>query len=128
MRAFLTVIAAAIGCAAATQALAAPTRLTDVQYMQASRCLGLMTSKALATPDAGPLAKYLQSQDWARSDYIESKADEMRQEAQHEASSRDAGLLTRLTAERDGACHAFLADWATTASGGGPSPAPSTLR
>jgi len=110
-------IAAGLTLAAAATAVtaASPVRLNDAQFIAANRCLGLMTSKALATPDAGTLTKLVKEQSWGRDAYIYNKADEARNDAVTDVNRGGAEMRARLVAERDGVCRAFL----DTATAGG---------
>jgi hypothetical protein len=112
---FAAVLALAAG---ATSVVAAPTRLSDVEFIAANRCLGLMSSKALATPDAEALRKLLKGQNGGRDAYIYEKADQAREDAQLDASRGGAERTARLVAERDGLCHAFLSSSSTATTGG----------
>jgi len=115
---FATGIAAGLmlAAAAATATAASPIRLNDAQFIAANRCLGLMTSKALATPDAGVLNKLVKEQSWGRTGYVYDKADEARNDAAADVNRGGAELRARLVAERDGVCRAFL----DTATAGAP--------
>ena len=118
MRLVAPVTAGLMLAAAATVTAAAPTRLSDVQFIAANRCLGLMTSKSLGTPDAAALRQLVKDQSWGRDSYVYDKADQARDEAQSDAGRGGVDLRTRLTAERDGVCHDFL-DAARTAGAPG---------
>ena len=104
--------------AGATCVAAAPERLTDVQFISANRCLGLMSSKALGTPDAEALRKLLKDQNGGRDAYIYEKADQAREDAQAEAARGGAERTARLVAERDGFCRTFLAPASTATTAG----------
>lgn len=120
MRLATPIAAGLVLAAAATTVTAAPTRLNDVQFIAANRCLGLMTSKALGTSDAASIRQVVKEQSWGREAYVYDKADEARDEAQSDAGRGGADLRARLTAERDGLCHSFL-DTARTAGAPGAS-------
>jgi hypothetical protein len=107
----LTVVAA---CASAAVAVAAPVRLSDVQFIAANRCLGIESTKAFATPDTDALRKLVKD-NWGRDSYIQDKADEARQDGERDASRAGAETTTRITAERDGVCRALVST-TTTAS------------
>jgi hypothetical protein len=118
---FLTIAAtAAVVCATAATAFAEPARLTDVQYIAANRCLGLMSSKALGTPDAATLAAYLRTQSDGRVSAVWDRADQARDEGRSDAGHGGASALSRLTTERDGVCHDFVADAQMTAAAAHP--------
>lgn len=106
------VIAAA--CASAAVAVAAPARISDVQFIAANRCLGIESTKAFAAPDADALRQLVKSQQWGRDFYIYDKADEARDDGRREASRSGVETNIRLTSERDGVCRALAST--TTAS------------
>ncbi len=107
----------ALTCAAGAPAFAEqPTHLTDVQFVEANRCLGLMTSKALGTPDASAMAQLVKSQTGGRIGYVYDRADQARDDAQREAN-RGGSQGPRLVAERDGVCHSFIGSGSSEASG-----------
>jgi hypothetical protein len=110
-------IITAVLAGAASSAMAAPPRLSDVQYIAANRCLGLMTSSALASADAGALKAYLDQQSRARMEIVADRADEARDLARTEANRAGGARRDALVAERDGACRAYLAP--TSEAGGG---------
>jgi len=104
-------------CAAGAPALAAPSQLNDVQFVEANRCLGLMSSKSIGAADAAAtLAKFLKSQNGSRVGFIYDRADQARDDARREAD-RAGPENTRLIAERDGVCRSFTGA-STEASGG----------
>src|SRR5262249_48341558 len=119
MRTIVTLAAvASLGFAAV--ASAAPAQLSDGQFIAANRCLGLMSSKALGTPDAAALKKLIDSQTAGRDSYIYDKADEARQDALRQAGTGSQDARAKLTAERDSVCRSFISDTTTAAQ-----PAPS---
>ena len=104
-------------CAAAAPALAEqPTRLSDAQFVEANRCLGLMTSKTLSTPDAAAMQQLVKSQVGGRMSFIYDKADQARDDAQRQAN-RAATDNSSLVAERDGVCRALIGSGSTEAAG-----------
>jgi hypothetical protein len=107
----------ALAAAAAAPALAAqPTHLSDVQFVEANRCLGLMTSKSLETQDASAMAQLVKTQSTGRIGYVYDRADQARDDAQRQANH--AGTENaRLIAERDGVCRSFIGSGSTEASG-----------
>jgi len=114
-----TTVAALIAavCAAAAPALAEqPSRLSDAQFVEANRCLGLMTSKTLSTPDAAAMQQLVKSQVGARMSFIYDKADQARDDAQRQAN-RAASDNSSLVAERDGVCRALIGSGSTEAAG-----------
>ena len=106
-----------LACAAGAPALAEqPAHLSDVQFVEANRCLGLMTSKALGSPDATAMAQFVKSQNGGRMGYVYDRADQARDDAQREAN-RGGSQGPRLVAERDGVCRSFIGSGASEASG-----------
>jgi hypothetical protein len=110
-----TLIAAA--CAAAAPALAdQPSHLSDSQFVEANRCLGLMTSKTLATPDAAAMQQLVKSQVGGRMAFIYDRADQARDDAQRQANHAGADNST-LVAERDGVCRTLIGSGTSEATG-----------
>jgi len=105
---------------AASSAAAAPDRMSDAQFIAANRCLGLMQSKALATPDALTLASLLKAEGGSRLGIVLEQADEARDDAERLASRAGDEARARLVRERDGPCQAYLpaASVATTPTRG----------
>src|ERR1700753_1476462 len=98
----------ALTCAAGAPALAEqPTHLNDVQFVEANRCLGLMTSKTLGTPDASAMAQLVKSQTGGRLGYVYDRADQARDDAQRQAN-RGGSQGPLLIAERGGVCHSLI--------------------
>ena len=116
MRAFTTAALAVAASLAGAQALAAqPSHLTDVQFIEANRCVGLMSSKSLGTPDVSAMKQLVKTESSGRVGWVYDKAEQARDEAQQQANhagSADA----RLVGERDGVCHAMIDS--SVASGG----------
>jgi hypothetical protein len=121
MRLATAVMAAAALAATAASAVAAPARIGDSQFLAANRCLGLMTSHALGTPDAAAMRQFVKDQSWGRVGLIYDQADQARDDARRAADRGDTDARVRLTAERDGVCHSFLAAQTTTSSAHGDS-------
>lgn len=95
--------------AIATAAFAAPAfaseKVTDVDYLKASRCAGLATSiDGVVDPSA--LTSFVKSERGARATYVIDRGQEEFQRAKKEAKSADR--KERLTAELNGACQAYL--------------------
>jgi hypothetical protein len=107
----------ALAAAAAAPAFAAqPTHLNDVQFVEANRCLGLMSSKSIGTQDASAMAQLVKAQDTGRIGYVYERADQARDDAKRQADH--AGTENaRLIAERDGVCRSFIGSGSTEASG-----------
>ena len=96
--------------ALSTAAFAAPTHLTDSQFIAASRCEGLMSSSALGRQDTRGLEALLKAEGGARQNEVYDRADEARQNAQRDASHAGTYGKASLVAERDGACRALTGD------------------
>ncbi len=106
----------ALACAAGAPALAEqPTHLNDVQFVEANRCLGLMTSKTLGTQDATAMSQLIKAQTGGRIGYIYDRADQARDDAQRQANHAGPDNAS-LVAERDGVCHALIGSGSSEAS------------
>jgi hypothetical protein len=124
MRFASAALAAATLALSAASAIAAPAHLNDSQFLAANRCLGLVTSHALASPDAAAvLRKLVHDESFGRVGFVYDRGDEMRDNAMRDADRSNGDMRARLTAERDGLCHSFvaMADTTTAASSGTPS-------
>jgi hypothetical protein len=108
---------AAMLAGAAGSALAAPQRISDTQFVEANRCLGLMSAKDLASDDAPALKAFVDAQAGAREPMALDMADQARNDAARQAARAGAETRARLIAERDGTCKAFIAP--NTVAGGG---------
>lgn len=110
--------AAAIGLSALSLFLAgaasASQRVTDVDYLRASRCKGIATG--LGDTDTAGLDAFLKSQRNVRDEIILDRAE--REMARGKREARDANMRDQLRAELDGPCLAYR----------NPSPAPSAAR
>lgn len=100
--------------AVAGSAAAAPTHLSDVQYMQAARCQALVASPALGKGDTTRIDALMKSEGASRIDYVHDKADEMRRQTTRLAADANPERRASLIAERDGPCAAFSGEHATT--------------
>ena len=107
----------ALACAAGAPAFAEqPTHLTDVQFVEANRCLGLMTSKTLSTPDAAAMKQLIKTQTSGRIGFVYDRADQARDDAQREANHAGPDNSS-LVAERDGVCRTLIGSGSTEAAG-----------
>lgn len=95
---------ATLAALGATAASAEPNRLSDVDYLQAARCVGLASSKTLASPDQKALVAWFRVETRGRPGFIVDKADEMQRDAQSQANHADVYARPRLEAELNGAC------------------------
>jgi hypothetical protein len=107
MRFITSAAFAVVACASAATAFAQPAHLSDAQFIAANRCLGLMSSKTLGTPDAAALAKFLDN-DFGRMPLAYDEANEARDDARRQANRSNADTNARLIAERDGVCRQFV--------------------
>lgn len=107
----------ALACAAGAPALAdQPSHLSDTQFVQANRCLGLMTSKTLGTPDAAAMSQLIKSQTGSRMEFIYDRADQARDDAQRQANHAGQDN-SKLVAERDGVCRTLIGSGSSEAAG-----------
>lgn len=97
----------ALTLAVATPALAAP-RLTDSQFVQASRCLALAKAPRLGAGDTTAFSTLIKAQRQARADYTVEKASAASSAASAQARRADDAAKADLIAERDGSCQALL--------------------
>jgi hypothetical protein len=95
------------GLAVAGTASAAPTHLTDVQYMQAARCRALIAAPALGGGDTHRIDDLLKQEGVGREAFIADKADEMQREVARLAKGASSERRASLTSERDGVCQAY---------------------
>ncbi len=95
---------AALAALGATAASAQPGHLSDMAYLQAARCVGLASSKALGATDAKGMAAWLQTESLRRPDFIVEKGDEMQRQAKYQADRADDMAKPRLQAELAGQC------------------------
>ncbi len=104
-----TLIISAILLATAATAASAQTtgRLSDAQFVHASRCKGLAKSEALGATDAAGLDATIKANRRGRADFVIDKAINAQNEAQSEAKRADDARKAELIAERNGACQAF---------------------
>jgi len=102
-------IAAALMTAVSATAVAAQpaARLSDAQFVKASRCKGLAKSEALGAVDTSALDAVLKDNRRGRADHIVDKANTATDMAQSEARRAGDERKAELIAERDGACQAF---------------------
>ncbi|KSB87822.1 hypothetical protein AS593_16395 [Caulobacter vibrioides] len=108
MRTATILLAAASIAAVAAPALAAE-RLTDAQFIQANRCLGLSEAKALGEVDPAALKQFIKDQRTGRHTFTSDRADTARTDAKRAAAKADEAAKTVLIQERDGACKELTA-------------------
>ena len=98
----------ALALAVATPVVAAP-RLTDSQFIKASRCQTLAKASSLGASDPAAFSALLKTQRQGRADYIMQKASDAVSAASGQARRADEAAKADLIAERDGPCQALLA-------------------
>lgn len=111
----LALVGAAIAASAAP-AFAEAGRWTDVEYLQASRCLGLAEAQELGPVDTAALMSRMKSQEAGRNPYLRDRGVTMRQDARRVGRTLGEAQKAKLLAERDGVCKAYLTT-AVAASG-----------
>ena len=102
----ISVIAAVLAAATATEAAAAGERISDSEYIRASRCRALAKSDSLGPLETGGLDALLKRAGEARSQAVRDLADEAQARAAREA--RNPGRKPQLQAELADACLAYL--------------------
>jgi hypothetical protein len=102
--------------ASATVAAASPSRLTDTQFIEANRCLGLMESKGLNTPEAGAMKAFVSAQSRGRVSEAWDRGDEARLDARIAGDHPSDYVRGQLTSERDGLCESLLPSTQTSAA------------
>ena len=108
----LTAIAIAAVTFATSGAAVAAERVSDVDYLRASRCKGLATSIE-GVVDGQSIDAYLKSAKGTRAPYVKDRADQEFQRGLRDGRSSDR--KERMTAELTGACQAYLGDSSTVA-------------
>lgn len=119
MHRFIAIAAVLAATAPAVGAFAAPQRLLDVQFIEANRCLGLMSAKSTTTPDGAAMKAYVERQGWTRMPAVIDAGDQAREDAQSAASRASGYSREQLIAERDGVCRTFVAATTAAAAGNG---------
>ena len=108
MRIATILLAAASIAAVAAPAMAAE-RLTDAQFIQANRCLGLTEAKALGEADPAALKQVIKDQRAGRHVFTSDRADTARSDAKRAASKADEAAKAALIEERDVTCKGLTA-------------------
>lgn len=117
--------AAALAALFATAAsAAAPAKITDIEYLKASRCVGLASAGTLNPVDATALTGFVKEQERIRAGYINERAREEAAKAKRQAKHMDG--RERLNAELAGPCMAYVSGGATTAQSAGASANPAS--
>ncbi len=108
---FMAPLMIAAGMVSATSAGAAD-RLTDVSYMNAARCAGLIEG---SQGDVAPYKTVLDAQRAGRESYVQDKSEEIRLEAQREVRRANPAAKQKIAAELEGACKAYVGGSRVTA-------------
>ena len=88
-------------------ALAAPTHLSDSQYIAAAHCQGLFDSRSLGSVDASGINAVMKSEGATRLPDVLARADEARNDARKSADHAGSLMKSQLASERDGACQVW---------------------
>lgn len=97
----------ALVAVAASPAFAAP-RLTDSEFIQASRCRALAKAPSLGAGEAAAFDALIKAQRQGRADYIVERAASSVSKASGQARRADETVKADLIAERDGPCQTLL--------------------
>lgn len=98
---FAPIAMVAIGLAVSAPALAAD-KVTDVDYIQAARCLGIAQG---LSADATVLQAFVKEAGRTRLSYIQMRADE--EQARGKRDAKSSARTERATAELNGPCQAY---------------------
>ena len=93
--------------ASTSAAFAAPTHLSDSQYLAAAHCQGLYDSRSLGAADASGINAVMKSEGAYRSPEIADRAKQARSDARRSADHAGALMKGQLASERDGACQVW---------------------
>lgn len=117
----ITAIVLAASAFAAVGASANAADMSDMDYLRAARCHAL-ASTDLVDVDTAAIDKMLRDERYGRSSYVLERANSERSRAGRQARSAEGDERTRLLAEVNGPCQAWLGGAAsvTTAKAGGP--------
>jgi hypothetical protein len=108
MRLVTGIVILAAAAAATTSASAQGSRLTDVEFIKASRCAGLMSAETLGAADGAAFNALVKAQSRGREQFVLDRADSARKAALKAAARANEGGKTSLIAERDGVCKVFV--------------------
>jgi len=110
--------AAGLVAAVATAATAAaPQRVSDIDYLKASRCAGLAAAGTLGQVDAAALNDFVKGQERIRAGFVNERARTEHDNAKRQAKHADAH--DRLNAELTGPCMAYVEGNKVAAQNGG---------
>jgi hypothetical protein len=105
----LTLFAALGAAALVAPAFAATPKISDSAYIEAERCVALMSSPALGAQDTSGISQFLKVQDGGRTETAYEMGQTARESAAREARTAGAYSKSQLIAERDGVCRGFVA-------------------
>ncbi|MCC7265857.1 MAG: hypothetical protein IT546_00805 [Caulobacteraceae bacterium] len=105
----LKIITLTLAAASLAGAATAADRVTDVEYLKAARCAGLMKSAHLGEPDGAAVEAFLKAQRRGRAPAVLDMADKRKQDARAEAARAGGDKKAHLQAEREGACRNYAA-------------------
>ena len=108
------VVLAALG--ASSLAVAAPSRISDTQYLQLNRCRALIASPELGGGDTTAIDAALKSEGRGRIDYIYDRGQEVQTDAARAAHRAGGDSRAQLIAERDVTCQALVGSVTTAAA------------
>lgn len=104
---FAAIAIVAASTLATTSPAFAAERVSDLDYMRASRCKGLATTLT-GVVDTGAIDTFLKSARGSRAPMVLDRAENEFERAKREARSEDR--KARLTAELTGSCSAYLGE------------------
>ena len=124
----LRMLTVVTGVAAASVAVAGPSRMSDTQFLKLNRCAALVASDSLGGGDRHLADTALKSQWSGRDPYISERGAEIQSSTTDAAKRAKGEERARLIAERDGVCQRLAPNSATTTMAHGPTGAatPST--
>ncbi len=100
------IVLAALGVSGA--AMAAPSHISDVQYLQLNRCRALIASPELGGGDTQAIDAALKTEGRGRVDYIYDRGQQVQIDAARAAHRAGGDSRAQLIAERDGTCQALV--------------------
>jgi hypothetical protein len=104
MRILFGLAAVTAAAVAATAASAEPSHLSDVAYIEAGRCVGIATSKSIASPDAKSMIAWFNAERRGREEFVVEKAEDAMRDAKTQADRANPYVKSQLEAELGGAC------------------------
>ena len=108
------IVLATLGASSA--AVAAPTHMSDTQYLQLNRCRALMASPELGGGDTKAIDAALKTEGRGRIDYIYDRGQQVQTDAARAAHRAGGDSRAQMIAERDGTCQALVGSVTTAAA------------